>query len=270
MTPKDFNKLRPFEKWDTWKDQIGTWYCRKCDTQLGDGPRSAGLFRGSSIHCGNCDAELTRRTGGGQNNPFNWILKESLINKDFTIAWSDFALKRHAPRNGFSFSILTNEEVLKSVRENWNKAIPGTGEKDLTRKILVPIPVMPHTFYTSTTLINELTPVSSIVTKRAAEEDLYIQNYTSVMACKPEPANFVKIVCYSADALTENGGKRSSDCDWEIVAIIASPVENEPMHPLVMARNMLEKTGGTKSVYTAEEFAEAVYYWSQRIQIKEE
>jgi len=31
----------------------------------------------------------------------------------------------------------------------------------------------------------------------------------------------------------------------------------------------LEKKGGTKSVYTAMEFAEAVYYWSQRIKINE-
>ena len=42
------------------------------------------------------------------------------------------------------------------------------------------------------------------------------------------------------------------------------------MPPVTMARNMLEKEGGTKSVYTAEEFAEAIYYWSQRIRIKEQ
>jgi hypothetical protein len=185
-----------------------------------------------------------------------------------TIGWSDFALDRHVPRSGFSFSVLTNEEVLRLVLENWDKAIPGTGEKDLTRKVLVPIPAITGTFFTSTTLINKALPVSAIVTKRRPEEDSYIQNYTPALGCKPEPANFVKIVCYSAAALAEND-ERSTECDWEIVAIIASPVENEPMHPLVMARNMLEKKGGTKSVYTAMEFAEAVYYWSQRIKINE-
>ena len=93
-----------------------------------------------------------------------------------TIGWSDFALDRHVPRSGFSFSVLTNEEVLRLVLENWDKAIPGTGEKDLTRKVLVPIPAITGTFFTSTTLINKALPVSAIVTKRRPEEDSYIQN----------------------------------------------------------------------------------------------
>ena len=75
---------------------------------------------------------------------------------------------------------------------------------------------------------------------------------------------------YSAAALTENEGKRSGDFDWEIVAIIASPVETEPMNPLTMARNFLEKPGGTFCEYTAREFAEAVYYWSCRAGLEPE
>ena len=188
------------------------------------------------------------------------------MNKNFTIGWSDFALDRHVPKKGFSFSTLKNEQILKLVIDNWDKAIPGTGEKDLTRKILVPIPA--DEFFTSTTLLNESLPVSAIVTKRRSDEDPYIQNYTPAVGCEPEPANFVKIVCYSAAALAEND-ERSTDCDWEIIAIVASPVENEPMPPLTMARNMLEKKGGTKSDYTAEEFAESIYYWSLRIRINE-
>ena len=188
------------------------------------------------------------------------------MNKDFTIGWSDFATDRHVPKNGYSFSILKNEEVLKLVIENWDKAIPGTGEKDLTRKVLVPIPA--DGFFTATTLINESLPVSAIVTKRRPDEDSYIQNYTPTIGCVPEPANFVKIVCYSAAALAEND-ERSTNCNWEIIAIVASPVEYEPMPPLTMARNMLNKKGGTKSSYTAREFAEAIYYWSQRIRINE-
>lgn len=221
------------------------------------------------------------------------------MTKNFTIGWSDFALKRHVPKSGFSFSTLTNEQILKLVHDNWDRAIPGTGEKDLTRKILVPIPA--DEFYTSTILLTEncntcewlknverctypdlnvcsWKPSSSIhaavsVIKRRPEEDLFIQNYITpkqaeMDGLKPEPANFVKIVCYSAEALSEND-ERSTDCEWEIISIVASPIENEPMPPLTMARNMLEKKGGTKSEYTAKEFAEAIYYWSQRIRIME-
>jgi hypothetical protein len=34
------------------------------------------------------------------------------------------------------------------------------------------------------------------------------------------------------------------------------------MNPLAMARNFLEKPGGTKTFYSSKCFAESVYYWS--------
>jgi hypothetical protein len=42
------------------------------------------------------------------------------------------------------------------------------------------------------------------------------------------------------------------------------------MNPLTMARNFLEKPGGTFCEYTAREFAEAVYYWSRRAGLEPE
>ena len=75
----DFNKLPVRKKWNTWKDQQGTWYCPQCLTELGDGPNRASPFHGSSVHCGACDKELTRRTGGGQSDPFEWILMEKKL-----------------------------------------------------------------------------------------------------------------------------------------------------------------------------------------------
>ena len=192
------------------------------------------------------------------------------MTNDFTIGWSDFAKERHVRGTGFSFSSLTNEEVLDLVRVNWVWATPGTGETDLTRKILVPVPA--ENFHSSTILINDPIPVSAKVTRRSSDEDPFVQNYITPQQAddlnlEPEFAIYVSVVCYSAAALEEND-ERSTNCDWEIIAIVASPVENEPMTPLAMARNMLDKEGGTKSEYTAEEFAEAIYYWSQRVRIK--
>jgi len=134
-------------------------------------------------------------------------------------------------------------------------------------------------------LIDPNFPVVAVVTKRSEHETSFVNVFadpkfvgftgylaaemrTSGLALPLEPAKFVTAACYSAAALEENDEERSTDCDWEIVCLICSPVEKEPMHPLAMARNALEKAGGTMSKYTAQEFAEAIWYWSQRVKVK--
>lgn len=69
-----FNTLTPNQKWEQWKTQKGKWVCDQCGTVLEDGPNHAQPFHGCSICCGTCDRELTCRTGGGQSDPFRWIL----------------------------------------------------------------------------------------------------------------------------------------------------------------------------------------------------
>jgi len=78
MITKEFNSLSDREKWEVFwnKDVEGVWICAKCECVLEDGPRRASPFSGCSIHCGNCDHELTRRTGGGQGDRFGWILRD--------------------------------------------------------------------------------------------------------------------------------------------------------------------------------------------------
>jgi hypothetical protein len=79
MKPEVFNELKDREKWTTfWDENIelnGTWHCKNCGAKDENGPHRASPFRGASVHCGDCDEELTRRTGGGQSDPFNWELK---------------------------------------------------------------------------------------------------------------------------------------------------------------------------------------------------
>ena len=180
------------------------------------------------------------------------------------IGWSKFAANRHCEGGDYSFSCLSNEAVAQLVADNWENRIPGQGETDLSRKVVVPIKDV-ASFRCASVLIHEGTEVESKVVRRQEGEDLFIKSFTDQHS---EEVRFVNIVCYSAEALSENGGERATDCDWEIVCVIASPVEKEPMTPLAMARNFLEKPGGTKSTYSAEEFAESIYYWSQRITAK--
>ncbi|MAG25925.1 hypothetical protein CMI47_10140 [Candidatus Pacearchaeota archaeon] len=173
---------------------------------------------------------------------------------------------------------MTNDTVADTALTFWDERQPGQGETTLDRKVVVPVPAIG--FVCTTVLITEqmknawINPIRSVIRQREEGEDLFIGNELRPWAAKlqgikiePEPCNFAKVVCYSAEALLENGGERTTTDDWEIVCIIASPVENEPMSPLAMARNMLRKTGGTMGTYTAAQFAESVYYWSQRIRI---
>ena len=79
---------------------------------------------------------------------------------------------------------------------------------------------------------------------------------------KKQKARYASVVLYSADVLSEDN-ERSSEADWEIVAIKARmDKEEEPMEPYTMARNYLHLSGGTKGDFTAEQFANSIVYWN--------
>ena len=188
------------------------------------------------------------------------------------IGVSDFAKGRHFDISGYTYTTLTPDELSELVSRYWHTAIPGAGEKDLTRKVLVSVPATVHSteaFFTPYARLTEGMLFRGYTKRRQEGEDLYREvEVVNGHLWPTEEVKFVKVVLYSVEALLENDGTRSTDADWEVVAIIASPFENEPMHPLAMARNFLEKVGGTKSHYTAQEFAEAIYYWSQRVKVR--
>ncbi len=175
------------------------------------------------------------------------------------IGWSDFARNRCRPGQGRSFFRGSDDELVDLVARNWERRRPGAGREDLDKVVLVPCP--PEQFACATVLVKSNTRLFARLENRQAKEDAHIRVTADGEA---EAARFADVVLYSAAALEENAGERSGDFDWEIVAIVASPVKDEPMNPLTMARNLLEKPGGTFCEYTAREFAEAIYYWSQR------
>ncbi len=190
-----------------------------------------------------------------------------------TIGVSDFYRENSTEAKGNSFSVCTIELLIEEVKHHWHLRTPGTGESDLLRKVLVPIlvdniSIPPDLFYCPSRIkLVEGMKVEAEVVTRQQGEDPYVQTYVT-----PEEAakygfqrilaKKVQVVCYSASALLENGGKRSTNCDWEIVTLLCSADdETEHMTPLTMARNHLEKTGGTKpSVpYTSDQWAEAIW-----------
>jgi hypothetical protein len=144
----------------------------------------------------------------------------------------------------------------------------------------------PKDFYTSIVELNEGTLLGATFEARRPDEAKHVV----VRAHGPKvPARAVEIVLYRRDVLEEkersgpvayeehiggeggaaNMGNRNRGTDifagWEMISINARATEQEePMDPLTMARNFLVKTGGTKGVYSAEQFAESIWYWSQR------
>jgi hypothetical protein len=175
------------------------------------------------------------------------------------VGWSGFAAGRYRPGTSHSHFTGSDEELVELVRAHWSGRRPGEGRDGLDEVVVVPVP--PDRFVCGTVRVDGTTPLHARFVRRQAHEDGYVE----VTAEGPrEPARHAAVVLYSAAALLANDGVRSTDCDWEIVCVIASPVADEPMDPLSMARNMLAEPGGTPCRYTAEQFAEAVWYWRDR------
>lgn len=75
LLPGQFNRLPDNEKWKVFPSlQNAKWYCPKCGEEI-DEPERASPFRGAVVKCCGCEAVLTRRTGGGMSDPFNWLLE---------------------------------------------------------------------------------------------------------------------------------------------------------------------------------------------------
>jgi len=194
-----------------------------------------------------------------------------------TIGWSQFAIGRHTATSGnsyFTTKLSTADdhaEVILRVKDKWPLRKPGDGEGDcLDRKILVPVP--PEHFYCPprAKLVMGM-PVQAEVVQRQEGEEPFVEKFVTPEdaekfgAIVEIPAAFVDVVLYSAEALLENDGERSTDCEWEIVCILARQQEDaEPMPPLTMARNQLEMAGGTAGHYTSEEYAKSIWYHANK------
>jgi hypothetical protein len=176
-----------------------------------------------------------------------------------SLGWSDFATSRYVPGGHHTWFEGSHGELFDRVRSGWPDRRPGQGREDLSQVVIVPVDSAG--FVSSTVRVDKSTVLHAGFERRQPHEE----GYVGVTAeGEREPVTFASVVLYSADTLLENGGKRTTDAEWEVVALIAGPVEVEPMDPLTMARNMLEKPGGTFCEYSAQEFAESIWYWAAR------
>jgi len=182
------------------------------------------------------------------------------------IGWSTFALNRNKPGKGYSYFEGSDEELFRRIDEGWENRKMGAGGADLTQVCLVP--VNPQGFHTASVFIEHARDIETVAEQRRAGEDYFVKT----LCDGPEiPCRYVDIVLYSRSELMKDSladPNASYPYDWEIVSINASDVEDEPMHPLAMARNQLYKPGGNRREYSSSEWARAVWFWRNRVSLR--
>jgi hypothetical protein len=178
-----------------------------------------------------------------------------------TLALGEFAEKRHRPGTGCAYFTGSKQELLQLVEKGWDGRQPGTGRTNLEEVVTVSVPA--DKFMTTVVPVDQDTELSAGFARRRSHEEGYIRVSAKGEA---QPAQFAKVVLYSADTLGKNN-ERSIDTDWEIVSLIASPVENEPMDPVTMMRNMRGKPGGTPVEYSADQLLDAIEFWSKHTKL---
>jgi hypothetical protein len=148
------------------------------------------------------------------------------MSNQITLGWTNFAITHSTRAKGNSYSLLPRDEIVQLVLDNWDKRTPGDGEGDcIDRKVLVPVPKEGFFCPPVAKLVMGM-PVHAEVVKRQEHEEPYIQTFVTPADAEKHgamlaiPADFVQIVCYSHEALSENDEKPDTDCDWEIVCFL--------------------------------------------------
>jgi hypothetical protein len=167
-------------------------------------------------------------------------------------------VKRQTPDSQFSHFAGSWEALEAEAEESLSHGHVTPGFRDG----VVLIRVSPDGFFSG---VVALTPETQLVATYQARRDGE-EAFIDVTARGAKlPAAAVDLVCYRPDVLGADASTIPSD--YEIVSINAratgSSDDTEPMHPIAMMRNFLGLAGGTKTEYTAAQFADAIRFWSQ-------
>lgn len=178
------------------------------------------------------------------------------------LAASQFAVNRHTAHSEFSHFTGTWDQLVLRTLQNWDKQKPGY------RDGVILVPVEPDGLFTNICQLKEGAQlVGEYKARRPGEEP---RKSTGVVGGKKMPAQSCDIVCYRADVLDEDGD-RSTDADWEIISVNASPFTADVEVPIptgALIANHLHLDGGTETHMTDEEFVAAlrksVEFWKDK------
>lgn len=185
-----------------------------------------------------------------------------------TFAINNFA-RRHTPTSPYSHFSGTWDQLLSLAKDYWDapgaRRSGGEGVEILTIR-----PPAHYKFFLGWTRVGEETLLRTTLAARQEGEKSYLQ--TCALGQSKQEADFVDLVFYANWKLRERN-EQSTDKDFELVSVNArldGGPDREPMTPMAMARNFLGLAGGTKQTYTAEDFANAIIFWSDRVNVQPE
>lgn len=190
-----------------------------------------------------------------------------------TIGWTGLARNVHTPQSGHSYFKGSRKRLIELVRANWKYRKPGFGQKD--RRNIVVVPIMgdekgPRTkdfidknFVCGLVGLSNATALHAKVTSRPSGRMGEERHVVVTAEGERLMSLFASVVLYHDRMLEKD--EKDGDFDWHIVAVLVSPWDNEPVRPLTMARNFLKKEGGTFVNYTAQQFAEAIWFWKDYV-----
>ena len=114
--------------------------------------------------------------------------------------------------------------------------------------------------------IDKNTILSAKNIQRRKDEEYYIQ--IRALNGKSLATHQVDLVLYRNDVLKETN-EVSTNADWELIAFMANPEKiNIPMGPVTMMRNQLQLKGGTKGIYSSENWAQSIQFWQKYCFVK--
>lgn len=175
------------------------------------------------------------------------------------VAVNEF-VKRQVRGSGKTYSPdLSFEEIARHAEEQMKSGHFREGYREGARIVDASEEFSRH-FICPFIKIKKNTELTAKWVKRRPEEQYYVR--IRALGDTPEKTGKVEFILYSRETLQENE-EQSGDSDWELISIQALPegVKKLPMGPITMMRNQLELPGGTKGLYTSEQWAASVWFW---------
>lgn len=171
---------------------------------------------------------------------------------------NDF-VRRQTAESEFSHYVGTLEELLLLAHKHW----PVNCKGDET-VVFVTVPVNDD-FFCGVVKVNKDTVLRSHFGVRDKGEEPHVID----LAYGAEKVLGVEttLVFVSHDELAKKNEQTHKDIAFELVSINVEEEKGKkaPKHPRTMARDHLDKPGGTLTKFTADQFAESIDYWKDRV-----
>tara|TARA_Y100001936_G_scaffold253183_1_gene316345 strand:- start:7092 stop:7652 length:561 start_codon:yes stop_codon:yes gene_type:complete len=171
-------------------------------------------------------------------------------------------VKRQTKDSGKTYcKNLSFEDIANHASEQLEKGLFKKGYRDGVVLVSVDKNLIDN-FICPIVKINEKTKLIAKQVKRRDEEEPYIQ--TRALNGTPLKTGGVDLILYRNDVLKETN-ENETDKNWELISFHAIPLgfKSLPMGPITMMRNQLQLKGGTKGVYSSEQWAESVKFWQE-------